>query len=235
MALPFTWSEWRRLDAIALADHIRSGRTTSVEVAAQAAAAIEMLNPALQAVLEVFYDAVEDPSREIPTTGGALYGVPMLMKDSGSGMRGRLREWGSRLSTGQRAAADCPVTTNLRQAGINLLGRTTLPENGKTFDTTADYRGSLVVTRNPWNPAKTPGVPRAVAPPWSRRPQCLSRVLAMRPVLPAFPRRLRAWWGISPAGDSCRPRAERTSSRTIESKRVCSPGPCGIKPPPWTS
>ena len=140
MVLPFSWPEWQRLDATALATHLRDGHASATEVAAQAATAIERVDARLHAVLEVFDDVVEDPTRELPLAPGRFAGVPMLMKDSGSGMRGRLREWGSRLSAGQRAGADCPVTANLRRGGFVLLGRTALPESGKTFDTTTDYR-----------------------------------------------------------------------------------------------
>ncbi|MFI7524433.1 amidase [Nocardia salmonicida] len=157
MVLPFSWPEWQRLDATALAEHIRTGQTTAAEVATQAATAIERADPRLHAVLEVFDDVVEDPTRELPPSPGQFAGVPMLIKDSGSGMRDRLREWGSRVSVGQRPTADCPVTANLRQGGFVLLGRTRLPESGKTFDTTTDYCGSVIATRNPWDLAKTPG------------------------------------------------------------------------------
>ncbi|MGW5922307.1 amidase [Nocardia fluminea] len=157
VVFPFSWTEWQKLDALELACHIRDGQVEAKEVAQQAAAAIEAVDAELRAVLEVFPDAIDNPYSEIPNQDGPLVGVPMLIKDSGSAMRGRLREWGSRLSIGQRATADCPITLNLRDAGLNLIGRTALPEAGKTIDTSANYQGTVVVTRNPWNLSKTPG------------------------------------------------------------------------------
>jgi len=157
MTLPFSWPEWRRMDAVDLSSYIQSRQVTVGQVSAQAAAAIERVNPHINAVLEVFDDVVLSNQPQETAARSPLGGVPMLMKDSGSAMRGRLREWGSRLSAGQRPAHDCPLTVNLRNAGLNLIGRTTLPESGKALDTSFDYQGTLVVTRNPWDLMKTPG------------------------------------------------------------------------------
>jgi amidase len=46
---------------------------------------------------------------------------------------------------------------NYLAAGLVPLGRSTTPEFGMTFDTATDYLGRLLVTRNPWNPERTPG------------------------------------------------------------------------------
>lgn len=156
MSMPFSWPEWQRLDAVGIASHVRAKRVSAAEVLRQAAAAIEAVDPLLNSVLEVFWDTVESPDLSAKADG-ALFGVPMLMKDSGSSIKGRLQEWGSRLTAGWRSQRDCPVTRNLRMAGVNLIGRTTLPEAGKAFDTSVDYRGSFVVTRNPWDLSRTPG------------------------------------------------------------------------------
>jgi len=63
-------------------------------------------------------------------------------------MKGRLQEMGSLLMRGNRAAADTFLTGKFRQAGLNLIGRTTTPEFGvcSSADNPAVY-----VTRNPWN------------------------------------------------------------------------------------
>jgi len=157
MTLPFTWREWARLDALALAALVRDRKVTAREIAGQAATAVELTNPSLGAVLEVFEDAVIDPERSGARPGGPLFGVPMFWKDSGSGMAGRLRECGSLLTAGQRSDGDCPLTLNMRTAGLNILGRSTLPEWGKTFDTTLAYQGRLTITRNPWDLDRSPG------------------------------------------------------------------------------
>jgi aspartyl-tRNA(Asn)/glutamyl-tRNA(Gln) amidotransferase subunit A len=49
---------------------------------------------------------------------------------------------------------DAPVTARLREAGALLLGKTTTPEFGWKGVTDSPLTG---ITRNPWNPDKTPG------------------------------------------------------------------------------
>ena len=95
--LAMSWDEWHRHDALALADRVRSKEVSSRELCAQAAAAIERLDPAIEAVLGMFDDVVADPDRDGPSRTGRLYGVPMLLKDLGSGLAGRAQESGSRL------------------------------------------------------------------------------------------------------------------------------------------
>jgi len=55
---------------------------------------------------------------------------------------------GSLLMRGNRATADTFLTAKMRQAGLNLMARTTTPEFGvcSSADNPAVY-----VTRNPWN------------------------------------------------------------------------------------
>ena len=49
---------------------------------------------------------------------------------------------------------DAPVTARLREAGAVLLGKTATPEFGCKGETNSARTG---FTRNPWNPARTPG------------------------------------------------------------------------------
>src|SRR4029078_7210597 len=49
---------------------------------------------------------------------------------------------------------DARATARLREAGAVLLGKTTTPEFGCKGETNSPLTG---ITRNPWNPAKTPG------------------------------------------------------------------------------
>ena len=49
---------------------------------------------------------------------------------------------------------DAPATARLREAGAILLGKTTTPEFGCKGETNSDLTG---ITRNPWDPTKTPG------------------------------------------------------------------------------
>lgn len=148
MTLAMSWDEWAAHDAVALAARVKRGDVTAAELARQAAAGIAKVNPALSAVVEVFDDVVEDPLRDGLDPAGAFAGVPFLMKDLGPTLKGRLQEQGSLFMRGNRPSADTWLTTRMRAAGLNLLGRTTTPEFGVC---SSAENPALYVTRNPWN------------------------------------------------------------------------------------
>lgn len=151
------WADWARLDATALAGHIRSGAITPTEAAAQAAQGVARFNPRLEAVLELFADTLTDPSVDGPSPQGLLHGVPMFLKDLGSGLARRQQDSGSALTRGTVIGATDPSIANFLRAGLVPIGRSTTPEFGMTFDTTTDHDGTIRVTRNPWNLDRTPG------------------------------------------------------------------------------
>ena len=125
---------------------------TPAELAAQAAAGIARTDPALSAVVEVFEDVVADPLRDGMNPAGAFAGVPYLMKDLGPTLKGRLQEMGSLLMRGNRATADSYLAGRIRQAGLNIIGRTTTPEFGCC---SSAENPAVYVTRNPWDTGYT--------------------------------------------------------------------------------
>jgi aspartyl-tRNA(Asn)/glutamyl-tRNA(Gln) amidotransferase subunit A len=76
-----------------------------------------------------------------------LHGIPVGIKDVFD-VLGLPTQAGSPLLRGQVAAADAPVVACLRRAGAVILGKTVTTEFA-CFDPSP--------TRNPWNPAHTPG------------------------------------------------------------------------------
>ncbi|MBI1777735.1 MAG: amidase [Proteobacteria bacterium] len=156
-AMAMSWEEWAKHDAVGLADLVRKKKVTPAELARQAAAGVALLNPKLAGVLEVFADVLESPDKDGPNRKGALYGVPMFLKDIGSGLKGRRQESGTKLLKDFVVKATDPLVENYLAAGLVPIGRSTTPEFGMTFDTATDYLGRLNVTRNPWNLERTPG------------------------------------------------------------------------------
>ncbi len=148
MTQAMSWDEWTAHDATALAARVRAGEVTPTELAQQAAAGIALVNPALSAVVEVFADAVADPLRDGMNAAGPFAGVPFLIKDLGPTLAGRLQEMGSRLMRGNRMAADSYLAGRIRQAGLNVIGRTATPEFGVC---SAAENPAVYVTRNPWD------------------------------------------------------------------------------------
>jgi len=148
MSLAMSWDEWHQHDAVALAARLRQGELTAAELAAQAAAAVALLNPTLSAVVELFDDAVAEPFRAGARRDGFFAGVPFFVKDLGPTLQGRLQEMGSRFMRGHRPAADSFLTGQMRRAGLNLMGRTTTPEFGVC---SSAENPDVYITRNPWN------------------------------------------------------------------------------------
>ena len=148
MNLPMSWDEWADHDGVALAARVSKGELTAAELAAQAAAGIAKVDPALSGVVEVFEDAIADPARDGTNLDGPFAGLPFLMKDLGPTMKGRLQEMGSLIMRGNRATADTFLTRKMREAGLNLIGRTTTPEFGVC---SSAENPAVYVTRNPWN------------------------------------------------------------------------------------
>ncbi|MDP2803414.1 MAG: amidase [Phreatobacter sp.] len=151
MTLAMSWSEWARHDATALAERVRKGDVTATELAAQTSAAVAGLNPALDAVVEIFDDVVADPLKDGMDPAGVFAGVPYLMKDLGPTLKGRLQEMGSLLMQGNVATTDSHLTGKIRKAGLNIIGRSTTPE----FGVCSSAENTLCVTRNPWDTAYT--------------------------------------------------------------------------------
>jgi amidase len=147
-----SWDEWVQHDAVALAERVRRGDVSPAELAAQAAAGVAKINPAVHAVVEVFDDVVADPLQDGMNPAGPFAGVPFFMKDLGPTLKGRLQEMGAQMMRGNRATADTFLTSQIRRSGLNIIGRTTTPEFGVC---SSAENPAVYVTRNPWNPEYT--------------------------------------------------------------------------------
>jgi amidase len=148
MTLAMSWDEWVRHDGTALAACVRNGEVTPAELARQAEAGVAKVDPVLSGVIELFEDVISDPGKDGANLDGPFAGLPFLMKDLGPTMKGRLQEMGSLLMRDNRATADTFVTTQMRRAGLNLIGRTTTPEFGVC---SSAENPAVYITRNPWN------------------------------------------------------------------------------------
>lgn len=153
-SLSLSWDEYSKCDATDLAKLISKGDITPQELAKQAAAAVALVNPQINAVIEVFDDVISNPAKDGMNDQGPFHGVPMMLKDLGSRMKGRQQENGYAWQSGNIAAEDDPLTENFRSAGFNLIGRTTTPEDGMAAVTETIKFG---ITRNPWDLKRSPG------------------------------------------------------------------------------
>ncbi len=141
-------SEYVGLDAVAQAELVATGELLPAELQAAARAAVEAANSEVNAVVETW------PADDGRQRGGALAGVPFLIKDIGVTMAGQRMEAGSRLAAGHVARADSFLMARLRRAGLVTFGRTATPELAYSITTEPVLYGP---TRNPWNPRHSAG------------------------------------------------------------------------------
>jgi amidase len=152
-------SDLWRLSATALAAMVRGREVSAHEVATDALARLDAVNPWLNAVVEHRPDDVlaqaDAIDRRIAAGEdvGPLAGVPATIK-SATDQAGYVTSNGLTLLRDQIAPEDNPVVSNLRRAGCVLLGRTNTPAFSLRWFTNNLLHGR---TRNPRDPALTPG------------------------------------------------------------------------------
>jgi amidase len=139
-------SEYAQYDALGLAEVIRKRDVTPTEVAQLFMQAVAKINPHINAVIEVYADALELAAQS--NLRAPFGGVPFLRKDLGATEAGRLQELGSRLFKGYVPEGDSYLTTRFKKAGLAILGRSAVPELGISGQTETILQG---ITRNPWN------------------------------------------------------------------------------------
>ncbi|MCP5287157.1 MAG: amidase [Burkholderiaceae bacterium] len=138
----------------------RTRAASPVEATRAALARIERHNPRLRAFVHVAGDEAMAAARASETRWlrdepmGALDGVPASIKDLIL-TRGWPTLRGSHTQDADQSwDVDAPVTARLREAGAVLLGKTSTPEFGCKGETNSPRSG---LSRNPWDPSKTPG------------------------------------------------------------------------------
>jgi len=139
----------------------RARQASPVEATRAVLARIARLNPVLNAYCLVDEETALASARASEArwaggqASGPLDGVPASIKDLIL-TRGWPTRRGSRTidPAAQTWEVDAPVTARLREAGAVLIGKTATPEFGCKGETNSPLTG---ITRNPWNPAKTPG------------------------------------------------------------------------------
>jgi aspartyl-tRNA(Asn)/glutamyl-tRNA(Gln) amidotransferase subunit A len=138
---------------------LRAGELSPVELTKKCLAAIESLNPVLNAFVMMTSESAlleaETAESEIQQGNyrGPLHGIPFGLKDliDTAGVRTTAA---SRLFADRVPATDAEVLRRLRQAGVVLLGKQNLHE--------CAYGGSSLIScfgppRNPWNPVSIAG------------------------------------------------------------------------------
>ena len=150
--------------AIQLLGLYRTGEASPVEATQAVLQRIARLNPLLNAFCLIDEAAAMASARQSEARWQAhrrsgagvlsLDGVPMSIKDLILTQGWPTLRGSKTVNPDQPWEVDAPVTARLREAGAVLLGKTTTPEFGCKGETNSLLTG---ISRNPWNPALTPG------------------------------------------------------------------------------
>jgi amidase len=137
------------------AARIASGELAAADLLAaylERIAAIDRAGPRLRAVIELKADARPDGQ------GGALQGMPILVKDNIATADGMATTAGSLALDGYRAAADAPLVARLREAGAVVFGKTNLSEwaNFRSSNSVSGWSSRGGQTRNPYALDRSP-------------------------------------------------------------------------------
>ncbi|WP_088278715.1 amidase [Ideonella sp. A 288] len=148
-----------QLSAVALAESYRRRDATPSQVLASCFERIDAVNPRLNALVALRREAAfaeaarsdERFARGAPL--GPLDGLPLAVKDNIPSVD-LPTTWGSVAGRDHRPAQDELALARARAGGALVVGKTNVPEF-----TLEGYTGNALfgTTRNPWNPALTPG------------------------------------------------------------------------------
>ncbi len=147
------FTDYVRLDGLALAEGVRRGEFSAGELLETAIARIEAVNPGLNAVVRKRYDAARTEASGVDPQA-PFAGVPFLVKDLLATLAGEITGCGNRLLERMPMARDSELVRRWRAAGVLIVGRTNTPEFGLTPYTEPRTLGP---TLNPWAPGLTPG------------------------------------------------------------------------------
>ena len=142
----------------------RSGQASPVEATQAVLQRIARLNPLLNAFCLIDEAAAMASAHHSEArwqahrrSGAAvlpLDGVPLSIKDLILTQGWPTLRGSKTVNPDQPWEVDAPVSAHVREAGAVLLGKTTTPEFGCKGETNSLLTG---ISRNPWNPARTPG------------------------------------------------------------------------------
>ncbi|MBC7938605.1 MAG: amidase, partial [Chitinophagaceae bacterium] len=145
-------SDYSSHDAVGLMSLLRRGDVSALEVHDAAMAAIDAVDPQINAVVTRAEtdaaDALARLDRDAPFAG-----LPLLMKDGGV-MAGQRLVMGAKFARDLLCPADAELTRRLKRSGVVILGSTNAPEFGNSCTTENLLDGPA---RNPWNLAHSTG------------------------------------------------------------------------------
>ncbi len=140
-------------DATSLAARVRRGEVHPTELVETAIAAIEKVNPKLNAVIHRMYEQARAAAKgTLPD--GPFRGVPFVVKDLDGWLAGEPYTQSCRMTKDFVPTEDAEIIARMKRTGVVIVGKTNTPELGLVGVTESELRGPA---RNPWNTDHTPG------------------------------------------------------------------------------
>jgi amidase len=154
-------AELHELPALALRDLLRSGKVSATDAAAHFLARTGQQNPLLGAFITVTAEQAVEQARAADALHASadmddlplLHGMPLAFKDL-TDVAGVVTTHGSAALDHKPAAADSPLVSLFKDAGVVSLGKTQVPEFGLTA-----YSENRIAppSRNPHAPSRSSG------------------------------------------------------------------------------
>ena len=145
--------------AVQLSLEIRKKQISPLELMQDTLERMDLVNPKLNAFIALDPERAMDRARDMTEAIakgkdlGPLAGIPLGVKDL-EDSAGLVTSFGSLLFKDNIVKIDSTQVSRLNAAGTIVVGKTNVPEFGFTGFTKNRLHG---ITRNPWNPAATPG------------------------------------------------------------------------------
>jgi Asp-tRNA(Asn)/Glu-tRNA(Gln) amidotransferase A subunit family amidase len=150
---PLRFCEYRRYDALGLAELVRRGDASPTELLDVAIARSESVDSEIHALVARHDDLARKAIRDgLPD--GPFKGVPYLLKDLGIALKGTVTSDGSAFFEDVVYDYDSTLVERYKAAGLVIFGKTHSPEFGGSPSSESRLFGS---TRNPWNLALSAG------------------------------------------------------------------------------
>ena len=146
-------SEYASYDAVNLAELVRKRQISPPELTEVAIAAIEAVNPRLNAVIHKTFDyARKAAASDLPD--GPFRGVPYMLKELATMWAGMPTTNSCPYLKDFVAPVDLEIVSRIKRAGFVLVGKTNAPEFGWSITTEPKMYGA---TKNPWKDGITAG------------------------------------------------------------------------------
>ncbi len=240
------FADYRKNDALALADLVKTKQVTPQELLEAALARKDQVNAKINAIVldheDVARKAIKDGLPQGPLTG-----VPYLLKDLGAALKGTITTGSLSLAREAVAQGDSTFVERCKRAGLAIFGKTHSPELGLSPSSESRMFGA---TRNPWNLDHIAGgssgggaaavaagiVPVAHATDGGgsiRIPASCCGLFGLKPTrarTPAGPKRGEGWGGASVGHVVSR--SVRDSAAFLDATAGPAPGDPYVAPPP---